>query len=158
MFVAKKAGLIDFDLKAVEAWAIKMLKRNKNVVEDMSMTVEETLNNYIHESWGSFLRIKSTQDLRKEQQNGLDDLVIPDLMPNRELVGRYETDIKRAYLLPKPLKAWCGDQQINYTQFVQDLKDKMGAKMRKVRLTKGTLVQLPPASALVVDCSFSPDE
>ena len=158
LFVAKKAGLIDFDLKAVEAWAIKMLKRNKDVVEDMSMTVEETLNNYIHESWGSFLRIKSTQDLRKEQQNGLDDLVIPDLMPNRELVGRYETDIKRAYLLPKPLKAWCGDQQINYTQFIQDLKDKMGAKMRKVRLTKGTLVQLPPASALVVDCSFSPDE
>ncbi|MAO24710.1 MAG: hypothetical protein CMJ25_28515 [Phycisphaerae bacterium] len=158
LFIAKKAGLIDFDLKAVEAWAIKMLKRNKAVVEDMSMSVEETLNNYIHESWGNFLRIKSTQDLRKEQGNGLDDLVIPDLMPNRELVGRYETDIKRAYLLPKPLKEWCGEQQINYTQFVQDLKDKMGAKMRKVRLTKGTLVQLPPASALVVDCTFSPDE
>ena len=158
LFIAKRAGLIDYDLKAVEEWAIKMLQRNKAMVEDMSMSVEETLNSYIHESWGNFLRIKSTQDLRKEQQNGLDDLVIPDLMPNRELVGRYETDIKRAYLLPKPLKEWCGKQQINYAQFVQDLKDKMGAKTRKVRLTKGTLVQLPPASALVVDCTYAPDE
>ena len=51
-----------------------------------------------------------------------------------------------------------GEENINVEDEIQDLKDKMGAKMRKVRLTKGTLVQLPPASALVVDCSFSPDE
>ena len=85
--------------------------------------------------------------------NGLDELVIPDMMPVTEIVGRYETDIKRAYLIPKPLREWCGKQQINYSSFVKELFSKMGATKRKVRITRGTYVELRAQDVIIVDCS-----
>ena len=96
--------------------------------------------------------IKSTDDLRSKQGegNGLDKLVIPDAVPKIKLVARYETDLKKVYLLPKPLKLWCSAQQINYSAFLSDLKAKMGAKRDKVRLGKGTLLKLEPQDVIVV--------
>tara|TARA_R110002153_G_scaffold134370_1_gene283690 strand:- start:218 stop:3019 length:2802 start_codon:yes stop_codon:yes gene_type:complete len=151
--IANKLGLIDYDTKKLMAYVVRLLKENKNGVNDMNSSVTDTLNDYIHENWGSILKIKSTDDLRKQNDNGLDNLVIPELDPKIRLVGRYETDIKRVYLIPKPLKAWCGRQQINYGSFVQDLKDKFGGKTVKMRLTKGTPTQLPPTTVISVDCS-----
>ena len=131
-----------------------MLKQNKHYVSDMSASVEEVLNDYIHEHWGNVLWIKSTDDLRKQNQNGLDSLVVPEALPRGKLVARYETDVKKAYLIPKPLRAWCGEHQINYAAFVQDLKTNMGATKTKMRLSKGTHMQLPPTDVIVVSCSI----
>ena len=68
-------------------------------------------------------------------------------------MGRYETDTKRAYLLPKILRAWCGKQQMNFASFKKELEDDYGAKTTKVRLTKGTTTQLPPTTVISIDCS-----
>ncbi len=77
----------------------------------------------------------------------------PESLPRGKLVARYETDLKRAYLIPKPLKSWCGEQQINYTSFVHDLTTKLGAKNITMRLSKGTHMNLPVTRVIVVDCS-----
>ena len=79
---------------------------------------------------------------------------MPDALPRGQLVARYETDLKKAYLVPKPLRMWCGEQQINYSAFLQDLQTKMGATKTKVRLSKGTHMQLPPTDVIVVGCSI----
>ena len=68
-------------------------------------------------------------------------------------MARYETDLKLAYLIPKPLRKWCTAQQINYTSFVQDLMDKLNGRKTKVRLGKGTQMNLPSTDVIVVDCS-----
>ena len=149
LLLAQKAGLIDYNVEKIFKWAVQQLKENKQQVEDMSLSVEETLNNYINEHWNNVLWIKS-QDLRED---GEEALVIPEMMAKGQLVARYETDTKRAYLVPKPLKAWCGEMQINYSSFVYDLINKLGAKRSKVRLSKGTHMNLPAAHVLVVDCS-----
>jgi len=81
-------------------------------------------------------------------------LIIPEALPRGKLVARYETDLKRAYLIPKPLKAWCGEQQINYNSFIQDLKTKLGADNTTMRLSKGTHMNLPVTRVIVVDCSI----
>lgn len=153
VLVAKKIGLVNYDTNKLFKYVIKLLRENLNAVADMGSSAADTLNDYIHEHWGSILKIKSSDDLRKNQGNGMDDLVIPELDPKVRLVGRYETDLKRAYLIPKPLKAWCGRQQINYGSFIQELKDGFGAKTTKVRLTKGTTTVLPLTHVLFVDCS-----
>jgi hypothetical protein len=153
LMLAKRIGLIDYDIKKVFAWGIEKLKENKRQVEDMSVSVEETLNDYIHEHWSNVLWIKSTDDLRK-QDDGVTELVIPEANARGKLVARYETDLKRAYLIPKPLKTWCGEQQINYNSFVHDLKTKLGAKRAKTRLSKGTHMNLPSTDVIVVDCSL----
>jgi len=158
LVLAKRAGLIEYDTGKVFKWAISMLKSNQHYVSDMSASVEEVLNDYIHEHWSNVLWIKSTDDLRKQNQNGLDSLVVPDAVPRGKLVARYETDLKKAYLIPKPLRVWCGEQQINYSAFLQDLKTKMGATKTKMRLSKGTHMQLPPTDVIVVSCSIEGED
>ena len=153
LILAKRCGLIDYDIKKLFNWAIDRLKENKRQVEDMSVSVEETLNDFIHEHWSNVLWIKSTDDLRK-QEDDVTPLIIPEALPRGKLVARYETDLKRAYLIPKPLKAWCGEQQINYTAFTQDLKSKLGATITNIRLSKGTHMNLPVTRVIVVDCSI----
>ena len=154
LVLAKRAGLIKYDIGKIFKWAIAMLKSNKHYVSDMNVSVEEVLNDYIHEHWSNVLWIKSTDDLRKQNNNGLDSLVVPDALPRGQLVARYETDLKKAYLIPKPLRMWCGEQQINYAAFLQDLQTKMGATKTKMRLSKGTHMQLPPTDVIVVSCSI----
>ena len=151
LVIAKHLDLIKYDTKKIFDWAIKCLKENKRQVEDMSISVEETLNDYIHEHWSNVLWIKSTDDLRK-QEGDVASLVIPEALPRGKLVARYETDLKRAYLVPKPLKSWCGQHQINYNAFIGDLKQKLNAKRMKIRLSKGTHMNLPPTDVIAVDC------
>ena len=99
LILAKRLGLINYDSKKVFDWVIGRLKDNKNEVSGMSISVEETLNDYIHEHWSNVLWIKSTEDLRA-QEDGTTNIVIPEALPRGKLVARYETDLKRAYLIP----------------------------------------------------------
>jgi hypothetical protein len=151
--IAKQLGLVDYDYKKIFNWGISQLLENKRQVSDMNISVEEILNDFIHEHWSNVLWIKSTDDLRKQHDIDNDSLIIPEAVPRGKLVARYETDLKRAYLLPKPLKSWCGEQQINYNSFVHDLMTKLNAKKSKMRLSKGTHMNLPPADVIIVDCS-----
>ena len=153
LILANRLGFVNYDTKKVFSWAVQRLKDNKNEVSDMSISVEETLNDYIHEHWSNVLWIKSTDDLRA-QEGDVANLVIPEALPRGKLVARYETDLKRAYLIPKPLKAWCVQQQINYTSFVNDLEMKLGGTKMKMRLSKGTHMNLPPTWVIQVDCSI----
>ena len=154
--IAKRLGLLPYLPKKLMNYSLGLLKENIRSVGDMSSTVEETLNNYLHDNWGSILKIRSTDDLRSAQDNGLDELVIPEVDPRVRLVGRYETDVKMLYLTPKPLKVWCGAQDINYSSFLADLTSNMKAKSMTMRLTKGTSTQLPPSRVVAVDCSTVP--
>ena len=151
IILAKRMGLVDYDTKNLFNWTIEQLNQNKHHSEDMSASVEEVLNDYIHEHWSNVLWIKSTDDLRKQAE--IEQVVVPEHLPRGKLVARYETDLKRAYLIPKPLKAWCGDQQINYNSFVHDLIKKLGARRSKMRLSKGTHMNLPPTDVIIVDCA-----
>ena len=153
LYICKSMGLLPYKTKKVYKWILGVLEDNKRSVADMSSSAEQVLNDYLNDHYGNVLWIKSTDDLRKTNKNGLDELVIPDLNPRARLVARYETDVKRAYLVPKPLREWCGKHQVNYASFVQDLKSKMSAKKSKMRLSKGTHLQLPPTDVIVVDCS-----
>lgn len=160
LLLAKKAGLIDWDIAPIVQWAIVAMQKARNMVSEMSLDVETTLTDYLAEHYNSMLRIKSTDDARR-QPIGLDQLITPEAAPRgNSFVARYEYDVKKLYLLPKPLREWCGKQQINYNGFVEGLKvGRTKATKAKIRLGKGTHMNLPPVDALVLDCSgFLDDE
>ena len=152
LILAKQAGLVEYEPKKAFKWGVWLINQNKRHVNDMTISVSEILNDYINEHYGNILWIKSTDDLRKQDLD-VDSIVIPEVVPRGKLVARYETDLKRAYLVPKPLKIWCGEQQINYSSFINDLKEKLGARKSKIRLSKGTHMNLPPTDVIIVDCS-----
>ena len=151
-YIANKLDLVDYDIKGLFKWTINMLKANKQSVMDMGVSVEQTVSDYLTENYNNILMIKSTDDLRSVSGNGLDSIVIPDALPRGKLVARYETDTKKAYLVPKPLKAWCAAQQINYNAFVDDMIKKLGGKRGTIRLAKGTNFELPTSRVIIVNC------
>jgi hypothetical protein len=152
LIIARKIGLLNYDPEQVFKFISNEIQKNKRISAEMTGSAEEYINDYIHENYGNILWIKSTDDLRAINGNGIDELIVPEQQPRGKLVARYETDVKRLYLAPKPFKHWCTEQQINYASLMTDLAECMNARKAKMRLGKGTHMNLPPSNVLVLDC------
>lgn len=148
--MAQRLGLIPYDMGGIAKFIVDRFKENKRRVGDMAVSLEQTLNEYINEHYDNILKIKSTSDLRKQDGSAMDSLIQPDAIPRGKMVARYETDVKKLYLIPKPFRIWCGKQQINYGSFVNELVKNMGAKRAKVRLGKGTHFQMKGQDVIIV--------
>ena len=155
LIICRELGLLNYDIKAVTDWAVALIEDNKRRDAETTINIENVVNEYVGENYNNILWIKSTDDRRTSAENvqGIDNLVVPDHEPRGRLVGRYETDIKMLYLLPKPLRAWCAKQQLNYQSVLAEMDAKMGGQRRKVRISKGTKLNLPATDVVVVDCS-----
>jgi hypothetical protein len=160
LIIAKRVGLVNFDIPALVAWVIEMLIAAKGEIEQMSGTVEDLLASFLSENYNNVLRIRSTDDARGSNTDALEHLIVPDATPRMTLVARYEYDVKKMYILPKPLKQWCVRNQHNYSALVNGLKEgKTKAVSKKIRMGKGTNMNLPSADVWVLDCTeFSDDE
>ena len=156
--IANRIGLINYSIKELTKWTLSLLEHNKNRTQEMSVSLEQTLNEYINDHWDNVLRIKSTSDLRKQSGEAMDSIIAPDALPRNKLVARYEPDTGKLFLVPKPFRRWCGEQQINYGAFVSDMVSKLGAKREKARLGKGTPFKLKSQDCIVVKFSEDKDE
>jgi hypothetical protein len=153
LMVAKKVGLINYDIGNTVRWLKHVVGLLQEQVKSMDVDAETTLTNYLAENYNNVLRIKSTEDARTVGKNDLDHLVIPDATPRISLIARYEYDVKMLFLYMKPLKEWCIKQQINYEGFIDSLKrGRTKAKIDKKRMGKGTRMSLPAADVLWVNC------
>ena len=159
LLIAKKAGLHDFDVQKVFKWAtVDLVNQNKNSMAEMSGSVFDVMDDFFTENISYILQIKSTMDNRGTNDNGLDEHLIPEQVARGRLVARYETDTKLFFLKPKPLKEWCGELQINYSHLVSEIMNKCNGKRGKVRLTKGTKLQLPPSDVIIMKFDVNPDD
>jgi hypothetical protein len=153
LMMAKKAGLVDYDIKPIVQWLKQAVLTLQDQFKSMDVDAETTLTNYLAENYNNVLRIKSTEDARHVGKNDLDHLIVPDATPRIALVARYEYDVKMLFLYMKPLKEWCTKQQINYEGFVDSLKrGRTKAKIDKKRMGKGTRMSLPSSDVLWVNC------
>ena len=159
LLIAKKVGLHDYDVQKIFKWATTdLIAQNKRGLSEMSSSVTDVLNDFFAESISYILQIKSTADNRGTHDNGLDEHVIPEQVARGRLVARYETDTKLFYVKPKPLKEWCGELQINYAHLVGEIMKNYNGKRKKVRLTKGTNLVLPPADVIVMKFDAEPED
>ncbi len=149
--ICKHLELLDYDIPNLQKYILtNILKANKATSAEMSLDPMDLVTAYTYQNLGRILQIKSTIDRRsKGNGNGIDDLVVPDQQPKTaDIVGRYETDLNVLYLLPMPFKVWLADQQVNYNSVLAELKTKYNAKKSKMRLTKGTKMQMPLADVI----------
>jgi hypothetical protein len=159
LILARRIGLLNYDIPKVQEWIVGVLIENKLRTADMAVSIEQTLIDYVYEHYDNILRIKSTSDLRKQDGSEIDSIIIPEANARNQLVARYETDVKKLYILPKPFRIWCTKQQINYTALVSDMIEKMGAVKKTMRLDKGTKLDLGATPVIVVQFSQGiPDE
>jgi hypothetical protein len=152
--IAKHLGLIDWDLDALYMWLIAKLKRMKHDMKDMDIDIGDLIGQFYQQYPRGFLRVKSSHDARMD--GGVENLIIPDNSPMFQWVGRHEYDINKLYLLPTPFKQWCVKQGHHYHAIRALIFKEMNGKTTKMRLGRGTKVNLPPQH--VIELSWSHDE
>ena len=148
--ICKHLGLLDYDPKTLQTYLVdQVLRTNLSGSGELQIDTMSLVTDYVYQNWGRILQIKSTVDRRGNHKNGLDDLVVPEQMPrSTDMIGRYETDMRRLFLIVKPFKEWLSEQQINFTSVLDDLKGTHNAKRAKVRMSKGTAMNLPAADVI----------
>lgn len=151
LVIARKLGLIDYDLAALFKWIVKELRKAKERANELTDDPLTILGDYMAENVNNILRIKSTADARKK---GVEEMVQPEASPRSYLVGRYEYDLKKMYLVVKPFREWCVKHQTNYASVIDGLKQTNNAKKEKCRLGKGTHINIPPVDVIVIDFDF----
>jgi hypothetical protein len=144
--IANKIGLVNYDTGCMFKFVIDLVKYNQGVTEDMTTSSSQILADFFAEHNGNLLVIKSNGDV-----DGIESLIIPEMNPRTKLVARYESDTKKAFVLLKPFKRWCLEQQIDYSSCISDLVKNKGAIKRKMRISKGTNLRLPPVDVIEVD-------
>jgi len=153
LIIGRELGLLNYDVAKLFDFTVTLINGNKRSDTESTTSIETMVNDYVNDNYGSILWIKSTEDLRGDNGNGLDSLAVPEHQPRMKFVARYETDTKKLFLVPKPLRAWCARNRLNYDSFVQQATTKLAGRKAKVRLSKGTKLNLPATDVLVLDCS-----
>lgn len=153
LILAREAGLLDYDPRRMMRWIVALIRDNKMAAHDTRITSDAIINDFVQEHYGEILLIKSTDTLRGNNNNALDSLVVPEMQPRGRLVARYETDVKMLYISISPLKRWCIRQKLNYDSVTDELIQKYKGKKTRMRICRGTRLNLPPAYVLALDCS-----
>lgn len=148
LILARDIGLLSYDPKALFNWVVDLINTNKAEDAAAVVTIDSVINDFINDHYGAVLWIKSTDDLRGKVKGpdnppALDNLVIPEHAPKVKLVARFETDIRRLCIGIQPLKTWCLKQRLNHESVLKEMVDR-GARREKVRMGKGTKLDLPP--------------
>jgi hypothetical protein len=153
--IASKLGLIGYDTKNLFHWAVSDLRKAAERVLELADDPTATVGEYVDENINNILRIKQSIDLRRGDigDGGVAEQIIqPDGQGVRgNLLGRYEYDVKKLYLAVKPFRSWCVKHQINFAATVDSLKASNGAVTKKVRLAKGTHMNILPVACVVMD-------
>jgi len=155
--IASKLGLIPFDMKNLFEFIVELAVARQRRVAASKRDGMDYLNEYISHHYNDILRIKSTQDMRKVKDQVAEEFVVPDASPRGQYVARYETDLKRLYLLPKPFREWCVKRQLNPTSVLEDIQKKYTVNRVRIRLGKGTKLALPPAETYAIDFILDED-
>ena len=144
--IAKHLELIDWDLDAFRVWIVAKLKRMKHEMKDMEIDIGDLVGQFYQDHPRGFLRVRSTDDNRID--SNMDNIITPDNSPMYQWVGRHEYDINKLYLLPKPFKEWVVKHGHHYHGIRSLIQKELGGRSIKMRLGRGTKVDLPTQHVL----------
>ena len=153
LVLAREAGLLSYDVKKLMHWTIELISANRRASLEAQSTIESIITEYVAEHYGEMLWIKGSQGDGTDNGNGLDNLVVPDMLPRGKLMGRYETDTKLLYLVLTPFKKWCTKRRLNADSAIKEAVAKFSGRRTKMRICRGTKLRLPSVDVLELDCS-----
>ena len=152
LIIARRLGLINYSIKNIFNWVMEvLLPQNKQSTINMESSIYDIMARFLMSHYGYTISTASTYDGRKNNDEGIERLVIPDEVARGKLYVRYEKDTNKFYIVPKILKQWCGKSQINFGDLERRLKELCKCKRSKMRMSKGTALKLPPADVFVME-------
>jgi hypothetical protein len=124
----------------------------KHDMKDMDIDIGDMVGQFYSDHPRGILRIKSTDDARGD--SGVEHMILPDAQPLYRWVARHEYDVNKLYLLPKPFKEWCVKQGHHYSAIREMIFKELNGKTAKMRLGRGTKLNLPPQHVLELSWSY----
>jgi len=114
--IAKRCGMHNIDIESIENWAAATIGNASSVLNEEKDTSLSIL--------GDFLNIYNGQIFvgYQGQVNGLDKH--PTFIPSREVVARYDQDVRLVSISSSVLRRWCADKQIPFKGFIDSAKKK----------------------------------
>ena len=150
LIIAKKLGLIDWNVAEVFKWVVKIIGHASVTREEAKIDPLHIIGQYWAENFSNTLSIRSTEDARKDKNELLEQIVMPDSTPRMALKLRYEYDVKTLFIAVDAFRDWCGKKSIVYDPFVKALIQSAKAEIKSKRMAKGTRMNIPPTSAIVL--------
>ena len=144
--IAKRLGLMDWDLSRVYLWAAAMLEDMRKDVTAPYSDSTAVVGDYLNRNIQNLLVINGSVDRRTGMK------VQPVREPKGELLLRYEPDTKELFIAVGAFKKDCADTQINYKETTNELKSKgILKRVKNERLSKGMAITTLPVHCLVLD-------
>jgi hypothetical protein len=146
--LAKRIGLIDWDLKAIYSFATALIEDLRTTTAPPVMPATDVVGSYCNRYCQNILSTHDELDARTNLA------MQPMREPRGELLIRHEIDTQKIYILAKSFKDYCIDSQTNYRDTLKELGDLglyIGAE--KKRMSKGMPLVSLPVHALVFDNS-----
>jgi len=148
--IAKRLGLIDWDLRNIYLWAASMLNEMRQDVIPPLADAMAVVGSYLNRNLNNMLVVNSAADRR----SGANTKVLPQQEPKGELLIRYEPDTKELFLVVGPFRNDCAEVQIAYKETVAELKKKgILKRTSNERVSKGMKLSTPSVHCLVLDAS-----
>jgi len=148
--IAKKLGLIDWDMVRIYKWATQMLLTLREDVQPPATDLVTILGDYLNRHMQNILVVNDNVDRRTQMP------MLPISEPKGELLVRYEPDTHRMYIAAKHFKNDCVDMQVNYKETLNQLRKQGIFLTTEVkRLSKGMKVITPGVYSLVFDTSVN---
>ena len=148
-YIAKSLGIITWDMDALFKLAIKELRSKRGEAADEKMSFNSVLGEFLSENKGAILQINGKADAR----SGIEQA--PIYSPTVRIIGRYEPDTTKLYILQSAFKDYCVKRQIPYNSAVIASGDDIKfIEKKNVRIMKGTGLNAPSVPVVVYEAKL----
>jgi hypothetical protein len=131
--VAKKIGLIDYDIEAIWEWAVKYFSELRETVQANKPDPLANLGTFLNDHMRNLLVVDDANDKR----TGLTKA--PLKVPYGPLITRFEPDTGLVWIAVDSLRLWCAQKQVGFNDIVKALKAlDPNTVMKKKGMSKGT--------------------
>lgn len=144
--LAKRLGFLDFDMDALEAWAIKHIKQMRGARNSRRMSTHDLMHKMLSDLSNRVVQTNWFRDGRKSK--GIEEPLTRT--PPRAPVGRIAYEDKVCLFTVAGIREWCAENKLSYDWFIDSLdqhhyiEHTRGGQDEKQRIFKGTTV---PGSA-----------
>jgi hypothetical protein len=146
-YIARRLGLINWDIDNLFELGVSEARSKRADVISAAIDFRGMLGEFLGEHKGAILQINGKNDARSGLPNA------PIMSPNLKIIGRYEPDTNRLYIVRTVFKEYCVRRQIPYNTALVELKCEDKGDSR-VRLLRGTGIDAPAVPVLVFEGSF----
>jgi hypothetical protein len=148
-YIARELGLINWDIDKLFELVVREAKSKRAEVVNAAIDFRGVLGEFLAEHKGSILQINGNNDERSGLPNA------PIMSPNLKIIGRYEPDTSRLYIVRTVFKEYCVRRQIPFNTALIELKCEIRDKSDgRIKLMKGTGIDAPAVPVLIFEGSF----